>query len=113
MDLHTFSDVDCANAPKNKTATHRIRTQRVREEPHSFEKSVCRNPNPRLPHSQSLVMNGKYCRLSLRLPAKWIFHFLLIRACRSGPYISAACSEEEKSEKAPLVSEAVEDVMKL
>lgn len=58
-------------------------------------------------------MNGNLCRLRLRLPVKWIFHLLVIRARRSGPELSAVRSEKSKSEKAPLLSEAAAEVMKL
>lgn len=52
--------------------------------------------NPWLPHSQSFIIHVKYCQPSLQLPAKWIFHFLLIRACRSSSYIPAYVQRDIK-----------------
>lgn len=51
--------------------------------------------NPWFPHSQSFIIHVKYCQPS-QLPAKWIFHFLLIRACRSSSYIPAYVQRDIK-----------------
>lgn len=91
MDLHAFSDVDCSISPKSKTpAFNRQEAGWSKNQIHkSLKGTSAEIQNPWLPHSQSFIMNVKYCQLSLQLPAKWIFHFLLIQACRSSSYIPA------------------------